>query len=76
MELLGLSQRTIGMLEKSKFEIITLQDLVSRSTDDLLQISSFGVTAVQEVLECLSRYDQMEPYQPGRGTPPRARESE
>jgi RNA polymerase primary sigma factor len=65
MELLGLSQRTIGMLEKSKFEIITLHDLVNCSRADLMQISSFGEKAVQEVLDCLSRYDQLERSQPG-----------
>jgi RNA polymerase sigma factor (sigma-70 family) len=67
MESLGLSQRTIGMLEKSNFEIITLHDLVSRSTDDLLQINSFGATAVQEILECLSRYDQLDRSNRGTG---------
>ena len=60
LELLGLSQRTIGTLEDSKYEIITLRDLVSLKKDDLLQIDNLGEKTVREILGCLFRYDKLE----------------
>jgi hypothetical protein len=60
MELLGLTPRTIGMLEQSQYEVITLSDLVSLTRDDLLQIASFGEKIVTEIFDCLARYDKLD----------------
>ena len=61
LELLGLTQRTISMLEESSFQIILLKDLVSLRPDDLLQISNVGEKTLQQIFDCLSRYDELTP---------------
>ncbi len=60
LELLGLSQRTIGLLEDSRFEIILLRDLVSLSREQLLQIENVGENTLNEIFGCLGQYDQIE----------------
>jgi RNA polymerase primary sigma factor len=59
LEQLGLSQRTIGMLEESKYEIISLRDLVCRTKADLLSITNLGQKNLAEIFACLSRYDEL-----------------
>ncbi len=60
LEHLGLPTRTISVLEDSKYEIISIRDLVERSTAELLQIDSVGERTLGDVFECLSRYDQLD----------------
>ncbi len=67
LELLGLPIRTIGMLEDSKYQIITLRDLVSLTQEDLLQIDNLGEKSCRQILECLSRYDQLDTLERGNG---------
>jgi DNA-directed RNA polymerase alpha subunit len=57
------------MLEDSKYQIITLRDLVSLSKDDLLHIGNVGEKTVREILGCLSRYDQLDQAEPKNGKP-------
>jgi RNA polymerase primary sigma factor len=60
LEHLGLPTRTISVLEDSRYEIISIRDLVERSTAELLQIDSVGERTLGDVFECLSRYDQLD----------------
>ena len=60
LEYLGLPVRTINMLENSRFQITSLEDLVTRSRDELLEIPNFGKNGLHELLKCLSRYDQLD----------------
>jgi RNA polymerase primary sigma factor len=60
LEMLGLSQRTIGILEESRYEIISLRDLVCRSRNDLLLIDNLGKKHLADILDCLSRYDELD----------------
>jgi hypothetical protein len=64
LEHLGLPQRTISMLEESKFSIITLRDLVNVRRTDLQQIRHLGEGAIDRILDCLTRYDQLESQPP------------
>jgi RNA polymerase primary sigma factor len=72
LEPLGLAPRTIDTLEGSQYEIITLGDLVSRSRDDLLQISNLGEKTVSRILDCLARYDQLDTLKGRNSNPPHA----
>jgi DNA-directed RNA polymerase alpha subunit len=56
MEMLGLSLRTINILEESRFQIIRLSELVSLQRNQLLEISNFGEHGLYELMDCLSRY--------------------
>jgi DNA-directed RNA polymerase alpha subunit len=61
LELLGLSLRTINLLEESHLAICTIKELVSKTPEELLSIKSFARTALQEVMFCLARYDRLKP---------------
>ena len=56
MEMLGLSLRTINILEESRFQIVRLSELVSLQRNQLLEISNFGEQGMHELVGCLSRY--------------------
>lgn len=56
MEMLGLSLRTINILEDSRFQIVRLSELVSLQQNQLLEISNFGEHGLHELMDCLSRY--------------------
>ena len=60
LEYLGFDQRSVNALECSRFEIITLEDLVARSKDELKSISNFGEVAVEKLIECLANYHFLE----------------
>jgi DNA-directed RNA polymerase alpha subunit len=60
LEFLGLPQRTIGLLEESELEIITLRDLVTHSGDELLQIPNLGEKSIRLIFKCLAQYDQLD----------------
>lgn len=68
LELLGLPQRTIGMLEDSHLQIITLSELLSYSQEELLQIENLGERTIREIFDCLARYEQLETLR-SRATP-------
>ena len=59
LEYLGLPVRTINMLECSKYQITTLEHLLSLRREDLLEIPNFGQGTLDKVMDCLSRYDQL-----------------
>lgn len=54
MEDIGLSQRTINILENHG--ILTLEDLMFTSLGDLASIPHIGVTAINQLLDCLNKY--------------------
>lgn len=56
MEMLGLSLRTINILEESRFQIVRLCELVSLQRNQLREISNFGEHGLYELMDCLSRY--------------------
>jgi DNA-directed RNA polymerase alpha subunit len=56
MEMLGLSLRTINILEESRFQIVRLSELVSFQRNQLMEISNFGEHGLHELMDCLSRY--------------------
>jgi len=60
LEYLGLSPRYMNLLENSRFNIITLQQLMAHNRDELLDIPGFGESALQQLFECLARYDELE----------------
>ena len=57
LEYLGLPLRTINLLENSIFQIVRLEQLVSLSRDQLLEIPNLGSHGL---LLCLSRYDELD----------------
>ena len=60
LEVIGLSTRIISMLEHSKFNIITLEELLIHREDQLLTIHSFGATTIDSIFNCLADYDKFE----------------
>ena len=60
LEYLGFAVRNINILEGSHHQITKLHQLVNCSREELLQIPNFGRSALDELLECLSRYDELE----------------
>ena len=59
LEYLGLTVRTINILEASKFQITSLQQLVSHRQQDLLEIPNFGIHGLRELMACLARYHEL-----------------
>ena len=59
LEYLGLTVRTINILESSKFQITSLEQLVSHRQQDLLEIPNFGMHGLREVMACLARYHEL-----------------
>lgn len=59
LEYLGLSPRILTLLEESRFHIMTLEDLLLCSRDDLLSIPAVGEKSLEQILHCLSRYDRL-----------------
>jgi len=59
LELLGLPVRTINMLEHSRYQITTLEDLLNCRREQLLEIRNFGKGSLTQVFDCLARYDQL-----------------
>ena len=60
LEYLGLPIQKINMLENSQFSITWLEQLVSVSHEQLLEIPNFSVGGLEEVLNCLARYHELE----------------
>jgi DNA-directed RNA polymerase alpha subunit len=59
LEYLGFSPRYMNLLENSSLGIITLEQLVRHSKDELLEIPGFGHSAMNQLLDCLSRYHKL-----------------
>ena len=74
LEYLGLTLRTINILENSDFQITMLWQLVGRKRDELLAIPNVTPSVMDEILRSLSRYDKLEDAQ--RRAPPLAAPSQ
>lgn len=59
LELLGLPMRILESLKNSRYQVITLEDLVSLSCEDVLSIKSLGEQSLERILECLGRYNEL-----------------
>jgi DNA-directed RNA polymerase alpha subunit len=59
LELLGLSTRILDRLANSRFQVVTLEDLVCLSRDDILSIQSLGDKSLESILGCLARYNEL-----------------
>jgi DNA-directed RNA polymerase alpha subunit len=68
LEYLGLTLRTINILENSDFQITKLSELVLRKRDELLSIPNVTPSVMREILNSLSRYHLLEEAQ--RHAPP------
>jgi DNA-directed RNA polymerase alpha subunit len=60
LEYLGVSVRTINILENSPFHITRLEQLVRHTREELLTIPSITCSVLQEVLDALARYHELE----------------
>jgi len=60
LQRLGLTSRTIGLLEDSRFGIISLSDLLARRPDELLSVENLGEKSIETIFDCLARYHQLE----------------
>ena len=68
LEYLGMTLRTINILENSDFQITKLEQLVGCKQNDLLSIPNVTPSVMNEILTSLSRYDELEDAQ--RRAPP------
>ena len=60
LEYLGLTVRTLNILENSGFGIMQLEDLLVRTPDELLDIPSVTPSVLHEIFGSLARYDQLD----------------
>jgi DNA-directed RNA polymerase alpha subunit len=60
MAILGVSHRTIKLLTESKWHIVSLQQLVERTAEELLHIEELGQTGYREITRALQRYHELE----------------
>lgn len=61
LEMLGLEYRIVCLLEDSKLNIITIEELMSATKQDLLKyVSSFAEATLAKLFACLARYDEIE----------------
>ena len=63
LEYLGLTLRTINILENSEYGILDLEELVSRNRDELLAISNVTPSVMREILQSLARYHTLKDAQ-------------
>ena len=70
LQLLGLDTRRINQLEESQYEIVTIEQLIKLSPDDLLAIDWLGEQGVKAIYGCLNNYHNLaaisDKYDPGR----------
>jgi hypothetical protein len=59
MAILGVSSMTIKLLEESKWHIMSLQQLVERTEEELLHIDALGQTGYREITRALQRYHDL-----------------
>jgi hypothetical protein len=72
MAILGVSRETIKFLEESKWHIVSLQQLLERTTQEPWHIGKLGQKAHQEITTALQHYHELEMLktrriQPARG---------
>ena len=60
MAILGVSHYTIKLLEASRWNIISLQQLLDRTEQELLQIDELGQTEYGEIRRALQRYHELD----------------
>jgi DNA-directed RNA polymerase alpha subunit len=60
MAILGVSLMTIKLLEESEWHIVSLQQLVERTEEELLHIDELGQTGYREITRALQRYYDLE----------------
>ena len=63
LEYLGMTLRTLNILENSQYGITKLSQLVCRSKEELLAIPNVTPTVLNEVLVSLSHYDKLDEAQ-------------
>lgn len=63
LEYLGMTLRTLNILENSDYGITKLSQLVCRSKDELLAIPNVTPTVLREILTSLSNYDKLDEAQ-------------
>lgn len=70
LQLLGLDTRRINQLEDSEYGIVTLDQLMVFSPEELLEINWLGRHGVKSIYSCLNRYHELpmirERFEPGR----------
>jgi hypothetical protein len=60
MAILGVSNYTIKLLEASRWNILSLQQLLERTKEELLQIDELEQTAYGEIRRALQRYHELD----------------
>jgi len=60
MAILGVSNYTTKLLEASRWNIISLQQLLERTEEELLQIDELGQTGYREIKRALQRYHELD----------------
>jgi hypothetical protein len=60
MAILGVSRMMIKLLEESKWHIVSLQQLVERTEEELRHIAALGQTGYREITRALQRYYELE----------------
>ena len=60
MALLGVSRSTIKLLEKSRWNIVLLQQLIERTEEELLNIGALGQIGYREIRRALQRYHELD----------------
>jgi DNA-directed RNA polymerase alpha subunit len=60
LEYLGMTLRTINILENSEHQITKLAQLVGMSREALTAVPNVTAAVMDEILTCLSRYHELE----------------
>ncbi|NIL97021.1 MAG: hypothetical protein GTO62_07760 [Planctomycetales bacterium] len=60
LEYLGMTLRTINILENSEHRITKLRQLVSMSRHQLMAVPNVTSAVLSEILNCLAQYHQLE----------------
>jgi hypothetical protein len=60
MATLGVSRTTIKLLEESTWHIVSLQQLVERTDEELLRLDELGQEGYREIARALQRYHELE----------------
>jgi hypothetical protein len=66
MAILGVSRMTIKLLAESKWHIVSLQQLVEHTEEELLHIDELGQIGYREITRALRRYYELEALQTPR----------
>jgi len=66
MAILGVSHMTLKLLEESKWHIVSLQQLVERTEEELLHIDELGQTGYRGITRALQHYYELEALKTSR----------